>query len=328
MHTYIDTGNTGVVIDTLNDRIQASDVTHGAPGRFLESDIVKAREDKHLWSRDLEWHIENYSNYYDPNEGWWYRFDAMGPIAPACRQTEVLGGGDEEKRACGISHLPGPCVIISVGCNNQWMFETSVVEKTNCTVHTFDCTGIGKNWSVPEAISSRVTLHLKCLGESPSKNGRLTNRADLFVDYHTMLSMAGVVKAPAYMKMDIEGWEWEVLRSMLKTDVHNLPKQIAMEFHYHNWETSNEGMPWADRDKTYAEIATFMDSLWRFGGYYVIDRRDNGSCPACSEILLVRIPHSDGHVGASAHNAIGTTSAQHEHSGYSGGQAIRRRLKV
>lgn len=67
-HTYIDTGNTGVAIDTLMDRMKASDVTHGAPARFLESDIVKAQEEKHLWSRDLEWHIENYSNYYDPNE--------------------------------------------------------------------------------------------------------------------------------------------------------------------------------------------------------------------------------------------------------------------
>ena len=63
--------------------------------------------------------------------------------------------GDEEKHACGISKLAEPCVIISVGSNNQWSFEASIVNKTKCTVHTFDCTGIGKNWSVPKEISDR-----------------------------------------------------------------------------------------------------------------------------------------------------------------------------
>ncbi len=92
--------------------------------------------------------------------------------------------------------------------------------------------------------------------------------------------------------MDIEGYEWEVLRSLVKQNEH-LPRQIAMEFHYHAMH--NPGLAWAgeedrcstrkcitlsyscvtERDKTFAEIAAFIDFLWRFGSYYVIDRRDN-----------------------------------------------------
>lgn len=76
---------------------------------------------------------------------------------------------------------------------------------------------------------------------------------------------------------------------------HRLPQQIALELHYHNWEESNAGMAWKDRDKTFGEIAAFMDMLWRFGHYYVVDQHDNGSCPACTEILLVRFPEHVTH---------------------------------
>ncbi len=59
--------------------------------------------------------------------------------------------------------------------------------------------------------------------------------------------MNSTTPPPHLFQMDIEGWEWEVLRAMLKKDVHHLPKQIAMEFHYHNWDENNAGMPWAGR---------------------------------------------------------------------------------
>lgn len=53
---------------------------------------------------------------------------------------------------------------------------------------------LGKNWSVPEDISSKVTLHYKCLGELSSKDGK-------FVDYKTMMNLAGVKIAPSFLKV-------------------------------------------------------------------------------------------------------------------------------
>lgn len=69
--------------------------------------------------------------------------------------------------------------------------------------------------------SHRVKLHYKCLGAESSKDGK-------FVDYKTMMNIAGVKIAPAYLKMDIEGWEWAVLRSMVAHAEHLLPGQIAV----------------------------------------------------------------------------------------------------
>lgn len=69
--------------------------------------------------------------------------------------------------------------------------------------------------------SHRVKLHYKCLGAESSKDGK-------FVDYKTMMNIAGVKIAPAYLKMDIEGWEWAVLRSMVAHVEHLLPGQIAV----------------------------------------------------------------------------------------------------
>lgn len=34
--------------------------------------------------------------------------------------------------------------------------------------------------------------------------------------------------------------------------------------------------------------AAFMDFLWRFGGYHILERHDNGGCYACTELLLAR----------------------------------------
>lgn len=47
-------------------------------------------------------------------------------------------------------------------------------------------------------------------------------------------------------------------RSMLDTP-HRLPHQIALELHSHNWEESTPGTAWKGSDKTFGEIAAFMD---------------------------------------------------------------------
>ena len=206
-------------------------------------------------------------------------------MGPRCRKMEKYGNGDSEKRACGLSASMSAvgCKVLSIGSNNEWNFEEEVVRLTNCTVETFDCTGGGKNWSVPEAIRDRVRLHEVCLSKNSSTIGDRQ-----YVTYKEMLAIASVDEFPAYLKMDIEGWEYDVLRSMVESG-EKLPNQIAFELHYGNWDTSNEGMSWAKRDKRADELALFMDYLWRFGHYYVVDRRDNGSCSVCSELLLVRI---------------------------------------
>ena len=45
-----------------------------------------------------------------------------------------------------------------------------------------------------------------------------------------------------------------------------------------------------NRYKSAGEVALFMDSLYRRGGYYLTDRHDNPYCQHCTEVVLTRHP--------------------------------------
>lgn len=202
---YVQIIGTPKTLDTLHDRQAAHDEWEGGKEAFRPGDILEAVMARRHWSRTLEWQIENYTNYYgNPDQGWWVKFNSLGPLAPACRQTEVFSGGDSEKRACGITKMAAPCKIISIGSHNEWGFEEAIVARTNCSVDTFDCTGKGKGWAVPTDIAHRVALHEKCIGGVEGVN--FNNSANDFITWPTLLDMAGIMEgAPTYLKMDIEG---------------------------------------------------------------------------------------------------------------------------
>lgn len=63
-----------------------------------------------------------------------------------------------------------------------------------------------------------------------------------------------------------------------------------------------QGLPWAGRDRTLGELITFGDALWRFGGYFLVDRSEAPGCSTCENVLWVR------HIGQSEHG-------DHHHGG-------------
>jgi hypothetical protein len=84
---------------------------------------------------------------------------------------------DESKIVCGIGRLEekepaakkeetSPCVVYSIGGNNQWAFEKVILEQTTCEVHTFDCTGLRSRFQprFPPEYAGRHTFHHVCVG--------------------------------------------------------------------------------------------------------------------------------------------------------------------
>lgn len=106
------------------------------------------------------------------------------------------------------------------------------------------------------------------------------------LDYAGFLKAAGSV-APNYLKIDIEGYEYEALASFLSdcqktldtTGVDTFPEQIALELHYQS----------AFFDMPDEVLLAFSNFLFRIGGYVVAHRRDNIGAYMCTEVLLVRI---------------------------------------
>ena len=175
------------------------------------------------------------------------------PMLPSCHHLTVFGDEkanyDEAKRFCYVplsspsaveeqkqtvaaatttsSH--GPCVTYSIGSNNKWDFEEHMFRVTNCRIETFDCT---VDATVPPHIHNRTRFHSFCLG---SKSGKIDQQT--YMTLPQLNAKAGRNQGPDYFKIDIEGFEWSVLKSLVN-DVYNNPKldahlplQIYGEFH-------------------------------------------------------------------------------------------------
>ena len=233
----------------------------------------------------------------------------MGPVGPSCREVLTFATGDDRKTACATNSTDG--VIVSVGSNNQWGFEQSVLRQMPGTsIHTFDCTLGGKvNREIGSGRVRGLTFHDACLGLqdvdlqpdapsaalggshgvkrarqtvaqaniSTSSTGRSFSR---FRTWQSLLAMAGLTSAPSYVKMDIEGGEWSAVPAILAARPEFHPLQLALEVHY------IRDSPSGQRLVPPGEIAAFLSHLYLAGGYMMIGRRDNPFCLHCKMPLI------------------------------------------
>lgn len=234
---------------------------------------------------------------------------ALPPVGPACSELSFLDASsnhDEGKYVCGLSmlkqhpHGDDPseqCTILSIGSNNMWAFEVAAFRETSCQIHTFDCTV--KKPLVPAEIQSRTTFHKVCLGESDTHmpDGRV------FKSYPTLLKdhVPGLTRPPEVLKMDIEGFEYPVMRSITQQSQEAFggsaaaaPQQILMEVHHRTYKSlfgqDNDpgALAWAHRDRTPGELMAFMTEVYTFG--YRLSHADWGTvCPHCLEVVLSRV---------------------------------------
>lgn len=295
---------------------------------LLFHSIDDAKEARKQWLRFLPVFMKTQMAQYEGVQGELEfpighdRFNLLGPIGPRCKNPlEKYGKGDEEKRACGLSllqslnpveeknnqdsgeadgdeetddeddddadedeedskkELNGDCVVFSIGSNNQWMFEEAIINQTSCRVETFDCT-MDKQIKPPKHLRHRVRLHPLCLSDR-----QYTVEDREYVTWHQILEKVGLKTAPTFLKMDIEGYEFPVLKSIIDAGIQ-LPLQISMELHIVRHEF---GVPQYTKRVSSMELHSFIQYVYEFGGYYLIDRHDNPYCRVCSEIVLAKI---------------------------------------
>ena len=215
------------------------------------------------------------------------RFDALGGVVQCPpRLLQVLGRGDDEKRVCATLSAARPCVIVSIGSNNQWGFEEAVAsEFPHCRVETFDCT---VDATVPAPLRSRVTFHPFCLGVRD-------NAQEL--SWPGIVRRLGLTEPPTALKADIEGFEWDVFDALARSGAESLlPFSVSIEVHL--WTEVKE-VRWQGRWRRPDETAGWMETL-RSVGYALVDRHDNPLCSYCSEITLARIAPPRNAAGAPA----------------------------
>jgi hypothetical protein len=112
------------------------------------------------------------------------------------------------------------------------------------------------------------------------------------VTYRKMVKAAGLTEAPSLFKMDVEGFEFDVMAQMLQEAMESgsmdtLPLQISVELHY---ATRMYDVPWKMRLLTAAEISSFMGMMYNRGGYLPVHYEAIGpGCYSCAELLFVRV---------------------------------------
>jgi hypothetical protein len=176
-----------------------------AAGRMRHAANVVARWRREQWSRELPQKVQSTfqaRSVYRSEKGY-TRFDMVGPVAKGlCPSLESFGSGDEEKMACALTQMEAPCTLISIGSNNEWGFEEAAANRTPCAIETFDCT-LEEGAAPPASLRHRVRLHPVCLGAETRTDPKTGQR---FADWPTLVRMAGLARAPRYVKMDIEGF--------------------------------------------------------------------------------------------------------------------------
>ena len=150
-------------------------------------------------------------------------------------------------------------------------------------MHTYDCTTAA---DPRKPNNDAIHFYPYCIA---SENKRVNNME--FATYHKMVEAAGLTKPPSLFKMDVEGFEFDVMAQMLEEarrsgSMHFLPTQISVELHY---ATRMYDIPWMMRRLTAAEISTFMGMMYNRGGYVPVHYEEIGpGCHSCAELLFVR----------------------------------------
>jgi hypothetical protein len=88
------------------------------------------------------------------------------PRQPLERYGNLEDGG---KLFCDLGVLQAPCLIISLGSRNEYSFEQDVLNRTQCEVHSYDCTVDGMS-----VMPGRHFFHKKCLGSNPDDPSFMT----------------------------------------------------------------------------------------------------------------------------------------------------------
>ena len=213
-----------------------------------------------------------------------------------CTQN-CIGGpcrNDKSKITCGVNKevMEAPCVVYSIGSNNQWQFELDVLAKTPCEVHTFDCTGPKERFKKPD--NDRSHFHHVCLGTKNVDAPAPEDRGAVHGEFWTLSKMQQTLKHTQIdlFKADIEGYEfpmfeaWPILTE-ISAATAVLPMQVLVEIHY---QTQMPELSWHKRvDWKFSNDMVNLQERFLKMGYVVVVRDDNAMCRHCTELTLVRI---------------------------------------
>lgn len=146
-------------------------------------------------------------------------------------------GIDGQKAVCidppSVAPKSRNCTVYSFGINNEWSFDDAM-ERYGCQVYAFDPSMA----EVEDRFDRSHAIHFYKLGlgvrdESILKEGETSGwRMRTLSTIYQLLGHEAQEKVIDYLKIDIEGSEWEVLSQIMESGMLANVRQIAVEIHF------------------------------------------------------------------------------------------------
>ncbi|KZT67836.1 hypothetical protein DAEQUDRAFT_728602 [Daedalea quercina L-15889] len=142
-------------------------------------------------------------------------WDFFPPVFNCPHEVERIGAlGDGGKWICGLSRIAEKpdCVVYSFGLDWDSTFEGELLQRTShCKVYGYDFTARGFGHGVPRVLKGRTQFARLGLGAEDSHGP---------ADEPKMWTLRSLMAANGHdhidvLHIDIEGWEFEVLRAMV-----------------------------------------------------------------------------------------------------------------
>ena len=170
--------------------------------------------------------------------------------------------------------------------NDNWKFEVAAADTLGCITHTFDCTLPG---NTPKRKPKREDLKFypHCVAGHTYKDAHGRSH----ITYQEMLKLAEISTPPSYLKIDVEGFEYDAFSQMIQSEHSSsshqslLPQQIQVELH---WATRMTGIEWMPRVLSSGELALFSSMMYQGGGYLPIHLDFDPGCSSCMEVLYYK----------------------------------------
>lgn len=149
-----------------------------------------------------------------------------------------------------LADTPRNPLIYSVGVGEDISFDLAAIAKYDAIVHAFDPTPRSQRWIEQQTLSPNFHFHGVGLAavdgtarfyapersehvsysSQPAKGSLPDEMVDAPVLTLTSLIARVATPVPDVLKMDIEGFEYDVIESILLSDVR--PAQLLVEFHH------------------------------------------------------------------------------------------------
>ena len=213
------------------------------------------------------------------------------------------GRGQSKKALVGermFQQLNGTCVLYGAGIAYETSFETKFARRFGCAVHSFDCTMLDrerlKAYINRQKNLPNLAFHPWCVGEEIDVANQSKMRGPMYdMSKLSKNASSAMVRLEEIMdrlrhkevdvlKFDIEGFEWSLFDSILKSK--HLPRQVAFELHTRH-ANRHYVPPNLVAEKGREAVVKLFDRLYQLG-YRTVSKELNFGDFRCAEFVVYR----------------------------------------